>query len=94
MHSLEDSSLEGGEDSPIEALKSRLTGLEERMMFLEQHVESLDNSVREMYDRMVLIQRQAAADRGLLEKRIALLEESPSIDDQQQPPHWGRARPE
>ena len=65
---------------------ARIAALEEKLAFLERHVEQLDQQVRELFDL-------AGAQRQSLERLQESTQASFSALDRdsgdEQPPHWG-----
>ena len=62
------------------------TKLEEKIAFVERHVEELDSVVRELYDKITALQQELARLREETGQRFGEIERSPQDDV---PPHWG-----
>lgn len=69
----------------------RLIALEEKIAYLEQHVEALDGVVRDLADKLIKQGRGVDAVRELLDKHLAE-EDAPGVSGDpavdEKPPHW------
>jgi uncharacterized coiled-coil protein SlyX len=74
-------------------MEARLEALEEKLAFLERHVEQLDEQLRELFDRLAA--QQNALDRLREDTRAsfdAIGTDGPDRSDaDERPPHWGGA---
>lgn len=62
------------------------TGLEEKIAFVERHVEELDGVVRELYEKIAAMQGEIVRLRDDVGQRFEEMERGPEDDV---PPHWG-----
>lgn len=62
-----------------------MVALEERILFLERHVEELDGVVRELYDRVQATRDEIARFREETRQQLDDIVRSPEDDV---PPHW------
>lgn len=74
-------------------METRLESLEEKLSFLERHVDQLDEQVRELFDRLTA---QRAALERLREDTQASFDAigtdgAEGSETDERPPHWGGA---
>ena len=60
--------------------------LEEKVAFLERHVEELDAVVRELYEKIAAVQKELTRLRDDVGQRFEDIDRGPEDDV---PPHWG-----
>ncbi|MHC5113992.1 MAG: SlyX family protein [Planctomycetota bacterium] len=65
-----------------------LRDIEEKLAYVERHVEELDALVRELFDRLKSGQDQMARWREEVSARLEALGEDRAPEDDV-PPHWG-----
>ena len=67
-------------------MSDRVTDLEEKLAFIERHVEELDKIVRELYDRFAALGRDVSRVRDEMSRGLEEMQRRPEDDV---PPHWG-----
>ena len=67
-------------------MSNEMTGVEEKVAFLERHVEELDSAVREVFEKLEQLRAEFERHRADTQQQIDARERS--IEDDK-PPHWG-----
>jgi len=63
-----------------------MVGVEEKIAFIERHVEDLDSALMELYDRLAAMERDLARLREEKQRGFEASDQ-PSPEDEK-PPHW------
>ena len=70
-------------------MDERLTDLEEKFAYLERYVEQLDETVRELFDKLEGIRADISRAGEETAARLTALEEGEQTLEDERPPHWG-----
>jgi len=74
--------------APSLPMPDRVTDIEEKVAFLERHVEELDAVVRDLYDKLSAIGIDVGRVRDDMNRGFEEIRRGPEDDV---PPHWGGA---